>query len=269
MGYKNTDVSTHYYKKNKVFISKEEKRERLLRFLRSIAVFAAISAFVYLTVIGYQFVTTDEYFNIKDIRFIGNNFVRDDAMVSLMELPDGSNIFKVSIRHLQERIMSHPWIKGVLIKRELPNRILISIEERAPVAVALYNSRSYLIDSAGVALGRREALLDDRYFPVIRGIDFKGIRFGEERPPEALIEALKLLDILKNKKELVRFENISIDIERDRMVLKVDDYEINMGRGDYDKKLSRFVEVRGDMIGRGIASKKIDMRFLNKVVIKN
>ena len=42
-----------------------------------------------------------------------------------------------------------------------------------------------------------------------------------------------------------------------------------MGRGDYEKKLHRFVEVRGDMIDRGIASKKIDMRFLNKVVIKN
>ena len=35
------------------------------------------------------------------------------------------------------------------------------------------------------------------------------------------------------------------------------------------KKLSRFAEIRGDMIDRGIASKKIDMRFLNKVVIKN
>lgn len=269
MGYKNTGVSAHYYKKNKAAASKEEKRERLYRFFRLAATFVFIIAFAYLLVKGYDFITTDEYFSIKNTKIIGNNFVSDKEIVSLMELHEGANIFKTGIQKLQKRISAHPWIMGVLIKRELPNSLLITVEERMPIAVAVYKGKSYLVDSDGVALGRRETLLDNRYFPIIRGVDFKGIRFGEEQPPDALVEALRLLDAIKKKKELSQFENVGIDVERERTVLKLDDYEINMGRGDYEKKLNRFVEVRGDMIDRGIASKRIDMRFLNKVVIKN
>jgi cell division protein FtsQ len=269
MGYKNTGVSTHYYKKNKAAASNEEKRKRLYRLFRLTATFVFIVALAYLLVKGYDFITTDEYFNVKNTRIIGNNFVSDNELISLMELHEGTNIFKIGIYKLQERMSSHPCIKGVLIKRELPNSLLINVEERMPIAVAVYKGRNYLIDSEGVVLGRREILLDDRYFPVIRGVDFKGIRFGEEQPPEALVEALRLLDAIKKKKELTLFENVSIDVEKERMALRLDDYEINMGRGDYEKKLHRFVEVRGDMIDRGTASKKIDMRFYNKVVIKN
>ena len=269
MGYKNTGVSTHYYKKNKAMTSDEEKRKSLYRLFRLSATFVFVVAFAYLLVKGYDFITTDEYFNVKNTRIIGNSFVSDNELISLMELPEGTNIFKTGIYKLQEKMSSHPWIKGVLIKRELPNSLLISVDERMPIAVAEYKGRKYLIDSDGVVLGRRETLSDDRYFPVIRGVDFKGIRFGEEQPPEALVEVLRLLDAIKKKKELTQFENINIDVERERIVLRLDDYEINMGGGDYEKKLHRFVEVRGDMIDRGLASKKIDMRFLNKVVIKN
>ena len=269
MGYKNTGVSAHYYKKNKAMTSKEEKRWRLYRLFRLFATFVFVVAFAYLLVRGYDFITTDKYFNVKNTRIIGNNFVSDNELISLMELPEGTNIFKTGIFKLQERMSSHPWIKGVLIKRELPNSLLITVEERMPIAVAVYKGRNYLIDSEGVVLGRRETFLGSRYFPIIRGVDFKGVRFGEEQPPEALVEALRLLDAIKKKKELSQFENVSIDVERERIVLKLDDYEINMGMGDYEKKLSRFAEIRGDMTDRGIASKKIDMRFLNKVVIKN
>lgn len=269
MGYKNTGVSAHYYKKNKAIASEVKKRERLYRLFRLTATFVFVVAFAYLLVKGYDFITTDEYFRIKNIRFIGNNIISDNELNSLMELSEGTNIFSIGMHKLQERMSSHPWIKSVLIKRELPNSLLINVEERMPIAVAVYKGRNYLIDSDGVVLGRREALLDGGYFPVIRGVDFKGIRFGEEQPPEALAEALRLLDAVKKKKELTQFENINIDVERERMALRLDDYEINMGSGDYEKKLYRFVEVRGDMIDRGISSKKIDMRFLNKVVIKN
>ena len=90
--------------------------------------------------------------------------------------------------------------KGCIDKRELPNSLLITVEERMPIAVAVYKGRNYLIDSEGVVLGRRETFLGSRYFPIIRGVDFKGVRFGEEQPPEALVEALRLLDAIKKRR---------------------------------------------------------------------
>lgn len=263
------DVS-NYYRKNKAAASKVvEWKGRLLKLLRLTITFGIICAVSFLIVAGYQFLTTDEYFIIKDVRFMGNNFTRDEELGSLMELPVDSNIFKVKIGLLQERIISHPWIKDAVIKRELPNSLVINIEERIPVAAALYKSRYYLIDKYGVVLGRREGLQGDRYFPVITGADFRDVRFGEERPSEELLDAMRLLDVLKEKKEFAKMGNIIVDIEKGRLALRLDDYEINMGKGDYDKKLTRYIEVRHDMLDRGIASKRVDMRFLNKVVIKN
>ena len=60
MGYKNTGVSTHYYKKNKAMTSKEEKRGRLYRLFRLFATFVFVVAFTYLLVRGYDFITTDK-----------------------------------------------------------------------------------------------------------------------------------------------------------------------------------------------------------------
>lgn len=263
------DGVSNYYRKKKTAASREERNGRLFKLLRLTITFGIICAVSFLIVAGYQFLTADEYFIIKDVRFMGNNFTTDEELRSLMELPADSNIFKAKIGLLQERIISHPWIRDAVIKRELPNSLVINIEERIPVAVALYKSRYYLIDKYGVVLGRRESLQGDRRFPVIAGSDFRGVRFGEERPAEGLIEALRVLDVLKEKKEFAGVENIIVDIEKGRLALRLDDYEINMGRGDYDKKLTRYVDVRHDMLDRGIASKRIDMRFLNKVVIKN
>ncbi|MBI5182358.1 MAG: FtsQ-type POTRA domain-containing protein [Nitrospirae bacterium] len=262
------DVS-NYYRKKKTSASGVEWRGRIFKLLRLAITFGIICAVSFLMAAGYQFLAADEYFIIKDVRFIGNNFTTDEELRSLMELPADTNIFRVKIGLLQERIISHPWIRDAVIKRELPNSLVINIEERIPVAVALYKSRYYLIDKYGVALGRRESLQGDRHFPVVAGADFRGVRFGEERPADELIEALGVLDALKAKREFAGVENIIVDIEKGRLALRLDDYEINMGRGDYDKKLTRYVEVRHDMLDRGIASKKMDMRFLNKVVIKN
>lgn len=263
------DGVSNYYRKKKADASGEEWKGRLFKLLRLAIIFGIICAVSFLIAAGYQFLTTDEYFIIKDVRFMGNNFTTNDELRSLMELPADSNIFKTRIGLFQERIISHPWIRDAVIKRELPNSLVIDVKERIPAAVALYKGRYYLIDKYGVVLGRRESLQGDRHFPVITGADFRGVRFGEERPADGLIEALRVLDVLKEKKEFAGVENIIVDIEKGKLALRLDDYEINMGRGDYDKKLTRYVEVRHDMLDRGIASKKMDMRFYNKVVIKN
>jgi cell division protein FtsQ len=80
------------------------------------------------------------------------------------------NVFKVSLDDCREKLEQIPWVESATVMRLLPNRIVISITERRPVAFVQIGSKIHLIDAGGVVMGLPANRQTKYSFPVIHGI---------------------------------------------------------------------------------------------------
>jgi cell division protein FtsQ len=99
--------------------------------------------------------------------------VRNASRAQVMEVAAadiGRNIFFVPLDERKKQLEQIPWVEQATVMRLLPNRIAVSIQERAPVAFAQIGPRISLIDAHGVVMGMPANRQTKYSFPVIRGI---------------------------------------------------------------------------------------------------
>jgi cell division protein FtsQ len=82
----------------------------------------------------------------------------------------GRNVFFVTLDDRRRKLEQIPWVESATVMRRLPNRIVVSITERTPVAFVRIGPKIQLIDAQGAVMGL-PANRQTRYsFPVIHGI---------------------------------------------------------------------------------------------------
>jgi cell division protein FtsQ len=95
------------------------------------------------------------YFNITNIEVRGNANVSEAQIKDKANIELGSNIFYMNFNDSKKQIMKNPYILGMKIKKVLPNKILIEIEERVAVFYGKANNAYYVLDNKGILLEKR------------------------------------------------------------------------------------------------------------------
>lgn len=117
---------------------------------------------------GIIFALVSPIFNIKDIQVYNNEQISTETIISLSQLKIDQNIFKFSVNKVKNEIKTNPYIENVQIKRKIPNRIEINVEERQKkYNVQFLNGFAY-INNQGYILEISEQKAEG--LPVIQGI---------------------------------------------------------------------------------------------------
>ncbi len=147
-------------KNRKVKQSKPRKRKDLKKTgssfykkLASLLVFIVIAGAIgagggMLVRLAYNTLTTAEQFAIKKITVSGNQRVSRSEILERSGLQTKDNIFGVDLENAVRNIKSHPWIKGVTVKREFPDGLMIHVLERDAAAI-LRRDGMKLMDASG------------------------------------------------------------------------------------------------------------------------
>lgn len=111
------------------------------------------------------------FLRIKEVRVSGNRAVRGDEILRRAGISKGDGIFDVSLERAYKGIMGISRIKRASLKRPIPTRVEIRVEERSPVALVRWgDGRIYEVDEDGVLM---ELLTVPRAhvpdLPIIRG----------------------------------------------------------------------------------------------------
>jgi cell division protein FtsQ len=93
--------------------------------------------------------TQSNNFAIREIEVSGNSHVSKDEILRRSGLKEGLNIFTVDLERAAQSVDSHPWIKGVTIKRKFPNKIVIHVIERKAAAIVRQEGYLKLMDLSG------------------------------------------------------------------------------------------------------------------------
>lgn len=197
------------------------KKKRIKKVIKTLLLLAIIIG-------GICFALISPIFNIEDIKVNGNEQINADTIVSLSQLQVGQNIFKFYKEKVINDIKTNAYVENVKIKRKIPNKIEITIEERKQdYNVEFLNGYAY-INNQGYILEISEQKLD---LPVIKGIS---------TPQEQIVEGNRLNDVdLEKLETVIQIMNICKSYDLDKKVSSIDitdsnDYIMEM---DEEKKV--------------------------------
>ena len=149
---------------------------------------------------GFVFAFVSPIFNINEITVKNNNQIATETIISLSELQKDQNIFRFSRNKIEDQIRTNPYIESVTVKRKIPNRIEITVEERTKnYNVEFLNGYAY-INNQGYILEISEQKLD---MPVIQGVSTEeeqivaGNRLNSD-DLEKLETVIQIMNICKN-----------------------------------------------------------------------
>jgi len=105
---------------------------------------------------------------IDQVELAGNKFTADSELYRAIDLSATRSMLHLDTRAVRERIEQLPWIAKADVRRVLPNRVQIIVEERQAYAVWRNGGANYLIDETGhvlAAIGSRRLA----HLPLVAG----------------------------------------------------------------------------------------------------
>ena len=222
-------------------------------------------------VVNRMFLRNPEY-NLAAVEITDDgSALSREVILSTAGLRVGDNIFKVSLSKAREAIAALPQVERVDLQRSLPNKIMIDIVERRPVAWIAEakatdpsaSEKSFLIDSKGVLFKPKRQLPEYLRLPAIYGVPVDNYLPGETIGTPEVCAALELVQ--KNA-ETNRFRLQSIDLSKGYCLIVTDARrgKLTFGLDDIGRQLDRL----GAVLNYAATQNK-EIRTVNLMVERN
>ncbi len=198
---------------------------------------------------GFDLLLRSSVFTVQETLVKGCNEITEKDVLSSAGVSPGASLLTVNKEAIVKRISSNAWVKDVFVGREFPNRLVIWIRERTPVALIEKESILYLIDNKGEIFKKLDAE-EKADLPVLTGF-FSGNILNKE----LVGKSLALLSHLKGSKEAADIglvsevhgnETFGFSLFTNRGLC------LQLGFEGYEAKLKRLSAVMADMKRKNI-----------------
>jgi len=228
-----------------------------------------LSFFVFIIHLVYAHLLGDPFFRLREIEVEGCKKVAYETLISLTKIEGMPNLFTISLGEVAKRLESHPWIDHIRVRKVFPNKILIQVEERKPIAI-LRLEELYYVDTQGVIfspVGER----DEYNYPFLTGLTRPILEKDPVEAKHLITKALELLSIADQEK-IPPLEEIS-EIHMEKIFgiqcfTKAEGVEVRMGWEQFGEKLKRLSLIWLDLRKRGFSASSIDCSDLKRMVVK-
>ncbi len=190
------------------------------------------------------------FFRVIGIEWSGLVHHSVPEMTERFQSEIGKNLFQTDLSDIRTRILSDPWIKEVVIRRVLPDRLWITVVERTPAAVEIGPLGKTLLRSEDGRVLDRGGLYDPALVRIVH--------FNVDTYDQALILA-----------RVVDRPGMVINLSKmDDLVVEMAGHRLHFGLEDYAARWQRFLRIEPDLERRGYFESEIDLRFTKQVVVR-
>lgn len=230
--------------------------------------------FIVLAGFGYGFanyLSDSPRFQVNAIRVDGANVLREEAIVALAGFTQKDNVLLSDLDSKQRLIEELPYVRYCEIQRAYPDRIIITIEERVPVAALQVHNHIYEIDGEGVVLRELENF-SQQVGPLISKVPSLGVVVpGQKIEQPELHRALALWNAIYDAKltnHVTISEIIAADIDNILVICDDLDYYLQWGRSPFNAQAKR-LDILWNKRGVHLPCKEfLDLRFDRDLVCK-
>lgn len=253
-----------------------KKQRQILKKKKRIKLMLKFTALLMIIIAGIIFALVSPIFNIQEIEVSDNEQINTETIISLSQLNLGQNIFKFNKNKVNKNIKTNAYIESVEIKRKLPNKVQIQIEERKKeYNVEFLNGYAY-INNQGYILQISE---ERQALPTIQGIStpdeqiVEGNRLNSE-DLEKLEVIIQIMNICKNYELDSKVTNIDIS-KKDEYTLYLEEEKKTIYLGDKNNLSNKMLYVQviieenrgkeGEIFVNGDLNNNFKPRFKEKV----
>lgn len=152
--------------------------ELILRRRKILRIKKYITVIIILCAIAITLCLKLPYFNIKNIKILNNRNITYNEIKKLSLIDLGQNIFYLNLNKSKANILSNPYIMSVKIKRNMPNEIVINIEEKNAVFYVKDNDKYLIVDKDGTLLEEKSSITGMKLLNLY-GFKSKDYKIGE------------------------------------------------------------------------------------------
>src|SRR5690625_4262080 len=98
-----------------------------------------------------------DYFKISQVFIEGNKVLSDDEILQKLNDPVSKNIFSYDEDKSLNLLKSEELIKDAKLKKQYPDKLLVSVKEEYPFMKAEYKNKDYIISNTSIVLDKNEA----------------------------------------------------------------------------------------------------------------
>jgi cell division protein FtsQ len=181
----------------------------------------------------------------------------DAALASLR----GRHLLGLSLADVENLLVANPWVERVAVRKELPDRLVVEIEERLPVALLRQEGELVYVDSQGFVIGAY-------------GLDGPVDLLLLSVAPGAKLEVAATLELAA---ELQRLAPATMQDLSEIEVLGLGDYRIHTAGLDFpvlisstglERQIAKLAALLPEMNQRFDAIEAVDLRFARQIVIQ-
>lgn len=221
--------------------------------------------FSLLLVLGTCFFLKSDFFYLKYIEINNNKYLTKEDVNGLLNIEKNKNIFFYDLNNLKNRLKESSYIENCEIKRKIPNKLIVNIEEKNIIG-PIYNGKSYAyIDNSGNFVNqikknkKNEPVIYVKY--TLNNQSLKFVNKNDEKKLIVLCTKLKEENILKRIK-IIDFRNKSTINMKEKKGITI---YLNKDN-NIEKNITKLRKILVDLQNRKELYGKIDFTYNNYIL---
>jgi cell division protein FtsQ len=215
---------------------------------------------------GGRWLLTTQRFAVARVEVRGASRMSPEQVMAAAAIPRGTNIFRLDTVDVIDRIEALPEVRRADVVRELPNRVVISVEERRPFTL-VHGGRLHWMDEEGRLLGASPSAVSSP-LPVISGLTADELASMRTSPGPKARAAIAVIRALLRSGGGLTAEISEIDMSRREgpVLYTIDGVEVRLGSEDWEERLARLEGVLSQVATQDVRT--VDLRFRDQVVFQ-
>jgi len=162
--------------------------------------------------LGRVLFTENPRFQIREITARSDGVLRESLLIEWAGISPEANLFQISLKNVRERLEKNAIVRNAVVRRRLPGRIEIEVNERVAIARMgqVEGLMNWLVDVEGVLIRKS---LQDKHLPFLLGVP-QDVTQGDKVSGGRGQDALRYLAVLREmpvlKRELFEVQAISV-----------------------------------------------------------
>jgi cell division protein FtsQ len=243
--------------------NRRQARRNGTRFSKRFVRFAILAVFVLLS---FYCFSQSPFFALAQINVQGNRALSAQVIADLAGVLQGTNLFDIDLKQVEKRLLTHPLIEKVDVRKNWPDKLTITVSEREPCALLLTSDCILVVDENGICLDKVRSLSSYRSYPIITGVNPLSLSPGERVSNDLVF--LDVLDVLQDEACQDSLSEVNIADRNNIVAYSREGIPIFLGNTmDLPDKLnSALALIRSIAPSQKIAY--VDVRVLEKPVVK-
>jgi cell division protein FtsQ len=208
----------------------------------------------------------------RGVEISGEHYVTRGDIMGVFAPDIGRSVLRVPLDHRLAQIDAIPWVQQATLHRVLPNRLLVEVVERTPVAFLSTGSGTKLIDADGVILDQPPGASFN--LPVVSGLNARTPVDERARRVELFSEFLKEIATVRpdaagavSQANLAGSDDLQVTLANAPVLAGQGPVIVHFGNADFANRYRLFLENFPSWAAKAGNVEAVDLRYDGQALV--